>query len=212
MHHLTGQHHRLDRVGQFIDIEHRYPAHTGNLVKVVIIGDNRRLDLFGHVQKLFVHTAQIVIVLFADFHAIFKFRLQIRDDVQSSSASGAFEIIAVIRQKLKLPDDKHRNDHLPFNKTGTQNIADSPVDNHAGIEKFRLRDGFFSRDAQFAGHAFKAFFQFFLVVFFLFLFVAVTIKTLLKLQEIRLKFVAPLQRNRHAEISGQHIDQRRQKQ
>ena len=65
---LAGQDDRLDGIRQLVDVEHGHALQFGDAVEVVVIGQDRALELLAQHDQLVVHLAHALHIDVADAH------------------------------------------------------------------------------------------------------------------------------------------------
>ena len=67
-HGFAGQHDRLQRVGQFVDVQHRDALKLRDLVQVEVVGDDFAFVQFGQFDQLQIHFTDRGEVIFDDLN------------------------------------------------------------------------------------------------------------------------------------------------
>ena len=136
LHFLAGQHNRLNGICQFIDIQHPYTLKFRNFIQVEIVRHYKCVHIFRHFQQHGINLHKLRRCKFLDFHRYSKLFLYLIQDIQSAAAPVAFQAVRRIRNMPQFFQNKRRNNNLAFNKPRLQNIQNTPVNNHAGIQYF----------------------------------------------------------------------------
>src|SRR5439155_13586050 len=114
-HLLARQHHGLKRSGQVIEIDHIDAAKLGNLVQVEVICQHARAQLLRQVHQFLIDFFDLLGIscggIIENDVGLFVVA-QLLEHVQSASATVALELVGAVGNKLKLVDDKLRDDQL----------------------------------------------------------------------------------------------------
>src|SRR5712691_1937484 len=127
---LAGQHHRLERVRQLVDVEHRDARQLGDFVEVVVIGDYLGAHHLAQLDQLAVHLTHVREVLVLDPDGRSRNALQALEDVEPALAPVALERVGRVGDLLELPEDELRDDQRAFEEADLAEIHDAAVDDH----------------------------------------------------------------------------------
>ncbi len=131
---LAGQHHRLDRVGQLVDVEDRHALQLGHTVEVIVIGQDRTFQLTRQHHQLIVHFAHALGVDVADAHQDVRQLLQLRQHFHAAASALAAQAIRRVGDVLQLIQHKARDEQGAGQEACLGDICHAPVDDHACIQ------------------------------------------------------------------------------
>src|SRR5205814_9826756 len=86
LHSLAGQHHGLDHVGQFVDVEHPHALQRRDLVQLIVVGDDRAAHIFRQLDQLGVYFAHALHIHVGDADRDDRFLLQAVQDFEPALA------------------------------------------------------------------------------------------------------------------------------
>src|SRR5262249_7811113 len=133
-HDLPGQNDGLERVREFVDVQHLHALELRNLIKVEIVGDDLAFVQFGQLDQLEIDFADGREIVLADLNGERSDLLQALGDVETTPAAVALERIGGVGDQLQFAKHELRGDHHAIEKAGFGNIGDAAIDDHAGIE------------------------------------------------------------------------------
>src|ERR1019366_5066539 len=122
------------RVGQFVDVQHRAPLQLGHFIEVEIVSDDLafvHLGQFDQFQVHFTHGGEVV------FHNL---NLQGRDlldalqDVKAAAAAVALHGVSRVGDQLKFSQYELGNHDHTVQEAGLGDVGDATVDDHARVE------------------------------------------------------------------------------
>src|SRR5262249_23558352 len=134
LHDFARQHDGLERIGQFVDVEHLDAAQVGDFVEVEIVGHDGRVELFAQFDQLQIHFAHVREIGFVNLHVEVTVFLYALKDVQAAPAPVAFRGIGGIGDLLQFAQDELGNQNRAAHKAGFGDVGDAPVNDHAGVE------------------------------------------------------------------------------
>ena len=139
------QHHRLERIGQLVDIQHFDAAQLRDLVEVEIVGDDFAGVQLGQLDQLHVHFADVGEIVLHDLDVQLRHLLDSLQHVQPAPAAIALHGIGGIRHHLQLVQHELRDHQRAVDEPGLGDIRDAAVDNDAGIQNLEgILGGFLS--------------------------------------------------------------------
>src|SRR5580704_5571592 len=140
-HGFAGKHGGLQGVGKLVDIQHRDILDAGNLVEIVIVGDNFGAGAPREFDELLVYArgAGDIVVQHPNFEAgHFLHALQ---NFQAAAAALAFQGIRRIGDHLELVKDEAGQAERSIQKMRFANIDDTAVDEDTGVYELHQRGG-----------------------------------------------------------------------
>src|SRR5262249_47909962 len=143
LHQLAGQHHRLQRVGQLVDVEHVDAAQLRDLVQVEIVGDDLALERARELDQFQIDFADVGKVEIGDRDLDAGHLLDLLQDVETAAAAVALHRVGGIGDELQLLQDELRDDQRAVDEPGLADVGDAAVDDHARVEDLvaALRSG-----------------------------------------------------------------------
>src|SRR5271156_6497166 len=146
-HDFTGQNDGLERVGQFVDIEHGHALQLRDFVQIEIVGQNLAVINLGEFDQLHIDFADAGKVVFHNLNLHRSRFLQALQNVEAASSAIAFKRVGGIGYELQFAEHKLRNDNESIEESGLGDVGDAAVDNHAGVEDLvTLRARFFAAE------------------------------------------------------------------
>ena len=133
-HALSGQHNRLEGVGQLVDVQDFDALQFRNLVQVEIIGDDLGVQFFRQGHQFRVHTLQLREVVIADLDVHADAPLHAVQNVQTPSSPRPFHGVRGIGNVLQLVQNEARHDQIALQKSGVRNVGDPAVNDDAGVD------------------------------------------------------------------------------
>src|SRR5207245_11401743 len=133
-HPVSGQDHRLQRVGQLVDVQHGHAPELGDLVEVEVVGDDLAAHAPGELDELEVDLAHLGEVGLDDLHRDVGDLLHLLQDVESAPAAVALERVGGVGYLLQLPQDELGYDQRALQEAGLADVGDAPVDDHRRVE------------------------------------------------------------------------------
>src|SRR5665213_2671131 len=134
-HQLAGEHHRLQGVRQFIDVQHFDAMQLRDLVQVEIVGHNlARVDL-GQLNQLHIDFANVREVFFDDLDGQLRHFLDTLQDVETAPPAVALHRIGGIGHQLQLVQYELGDHQRSVHKAGLDDVGNASVDDDAGVEK-----------------------------------------------------------------------------
>jgi hypothetical protein len=134
LHQLARQDHRLERVGELVDVQHLDAAELRHLVQVEIVGDDLSLQRPRQLDQLQIDLAHVGEIDIGDHHVDARHLLDLLEDVESAPAAVALERITRIGYELQLLEYELRDDQRAVHEAGLADVGDAAVDDDAGIE------------------------------------------------------------------------------
>src|SRR3990172_254681 len=131
-HPLARQNYRFDGVGQIVDVEHGDALQTGDLVEIVVGGEDGAVQLLGQNHQLVVGIAHAFDVHIGNAHGRGGFFLQAIENVQPAPPAVAPQYVRRVGNVLKLVQDEARHQHGGRDEAGLADVGDAPVNDHAG--------------------------------------------------------------------------------
>src|SRR5262249_56974602 len=128
------QDHRLQRVGELVDVQHVDAAQLRHLVQVEVVGDDlplKRARQLDQLQIDFTHLREIEIGN-RDFDA--GHLLNLLQNVEAAAAAVALHRVGGIGDQLQLLQDELRDDQRAVDEPCLAHVGDAPVDDHARVE------------------------------------------------------------------------------
>src|SRR6185312_1426010 len=133
-HGLAGQNDRLQRVGQFVDIQHRDALQLRHLVQVEVVGDDFAFIQLGQFDQLQVHFPDGREVILDDLYLERRDLLQALQYVEPATPPVALERVGGVGHQLQFAQHKLRSHDGTVEKTSLGDVGDAAVDDDAGIE------------------------------------------------------------------------------
>src|ERR1035438_2395218 len=133
-HDFAGQDDRLERVGQFIDIEHSHPLQLGHLIQIEVVGQNLAFVDFGQLDRLHVDFADARKVIFHNLNLDRGSFLQPLQDVEAAASAIAFQRVGGVSYQLQFPQHELRNHNETVEESSLGDIGNAPVNDDARIE------------------------------------------------------------------------------
>src|SRR5208283_3235665 len=130
-HDFAGQNDGLERVGQFVDVEHGHALQLGDFVEIEIVGEDLALVELGQFDELHVDFADGGEVVFHDLDLDRRHFLKTLQDVEAAASAIAFERIGGISHQLQFAEHKLRDHNQAVEETGFGDVA---VNNDTGIQ------------------------------------------------------------------------------
>src|ERR1039457_6153744 len=86
-HGLARQHDGLERIGQFVDVEHLHAMQLGDLVQIEVVGDDLRVVDLGQLDQLHVHLADMREIVLDDLDVEVGHLLDALQDVEPAASA-----------------------------------------------------------------------------------------------------------------------------
>ncbi len=101
---LAGQEDRLQGVGQVVEVDHAHAVQPGDLVEVVVVGDQLAFEVLGQgdqlqVDRLAGELGQFAVV---DLQVDLGIVAQLVEDVQAAAAAAAAQPVGAVGDRLQL--------------------------------------------------------------------------------------------------------------
>ena len=134
LHRLAGQHDRLQRVGELVDVEHFDAAQLGDLVEVEVVGDDLALQRARELDELEIDFLDVGKIGVRDDDVEAGHLLDALQDVEAAAAAVAAQRIGRIGDLLQLLQHELRHDERAVDESGLADVGDAAVDDDAGVE------------------------------------------------------------------------------
>jgi hypothetical protein len=134
LHHLAGQHHGLQRVGELVDVQHFDAAQLRDLVQIEVVGDDLPLQRARELDQLQIDLADVREVHVGDRHVDAGHLLDLLQDVQTATAAIALHRVGGVGNELKLLQHELRHDQRAVHESRFADVGDAAVDDHARVE------------------------------------------------------------------------------
>src|ERR1035441_3161007 len=135
-HGFAGEHDRLQRIGQFVDVQHLDSLQLCHLVQVEVVGDNFAFVELGQFDQFEVNFADGRKIVFHDLNGEGGDFLQALQDVEAAAAAITLQRVGGISDELQLAQHELRRHDDAVEEAGLSNVGDAPVDDDAGVENF----------------------------------------------------------------------------
>src|SRR5208282_2056546 len=133
-HHFAWQNDRLERVGQFVDIEHGYALELGDFVEVEVVGDDLAFIELGQFNELHIDFANTGEVVFHNLDLDGSSFLETLQNVEAAASAIAFERIGGIGHQLQFTQHELRDHNQAVEEARLGDVGDAAVNNDAGVE------------------------------------------------------------------------------
>ena len=139
---LAGQDDRLHGVGQVVQVDDLDALQTGDLVEVVVVGDNLAAEMLGQHDQPLVDLADArelgdIAVMDPDLDT--GRLLKPVEDVEPAAPAVATELVGTVRDALQLLEHEPRDHQLLIDDARLGDVGDPPVDHDRGVEQQRAR-------------------------------------------------------------------------
>ncbi len=134
LHRFARQINRLERIGEFIDVQNLDTAELRHLIQVEVVRNDLRVELFGEFDQLHVHFTQRRIVVFHELDRDPGHLLDPLKNVEATAATIAFQRVSRVRHLLKFTQNEVRNDQDAIQESCFADICNPSIDDDAGIE------------------------------------------------------------------------------
>src|SRR5436190_5612513 len=134
LHGFAGQIDRLQRVSQFIDVEHFHAAQLSNLVQIEVIRHDLGFKFLGKLNELHVDFAHGRIVVLDKLDSDAGHLLNALKNVEPAPSTIPLQGISGVRNLLQLPKNKMRNNKHAVEKSSLADIGDTPINDDACVE------------------------------------------------------------------------------
>src|SRR6185369_301203 len=132
LHRFARQHDRLQRIRQFVDIEHLHAVQLCHLIQVEIVGHDLAFIKFAELDQLHIHFAHRWEIVFHDLYRQGGDLLHALQDVEATTSTIALQGIGGVSDELQLAQNERRNHKDAVEETGLRDISDASVDDDAG--------------------------------------------------------------------------------
>src|SRR3984893_4141328 len=133
-HNFARQNDGLERVGQFVDVEHGHTLQLRDFIEVEVVGDDLAFIQLGQFDELHIDFADAGEVIFHDLDLDRSRFLETLQDVEAAAAAIAFERVGGIGHQLQFAEHELRDHNKNVEETGLGDVGDAAVNNDAGIE------------------------------------------------------------------------------
>src|SRR5262249_13025428 len=133
-HGLAGQHDRLERVGEFVDVEHLDAVKLRDLVEVEVVGDHLAVVDLGELDQLHIDLAHVGKIFFDDLHVEVRHLLNALEDVETAASAIALHRIGRVGDELQLAQHELRDHDDAIEEARLRDIGDAAVDDDRRIE------------------------------------------------------------------------------
>ena len=140
-HHLAGQRHRLQCVGQLVKVDDLDALQLRDLVEVVVVGHHPGAQQFSQDHQAFVdlgHLAQLGQVAVVHLQIDLGVRLHPLEHVQPAPAAVALQLVGAIGDGLQLLKDETRHDELGVDEPRFTHIGNSAINYDRRVENQRF--------------------------------------------------------------------------
>src|SRR5262249_24421267 len=110
LHDLAGQHDRLERVGELVDVKDVDAAQLRDLVQIEVVGDDLAVQRARQLDQLQVDFADVREVHVGDRHLDADHLLDALQDVETAAAAVALQRVRRVGDQLQLLQHKLRDD------------------------------------------------------------------------------------------------------
>ena len=128
-------------VGQVVEVDHGDALQPGDLVEVVVVGDQLALQMLGQRDQLQIdrQAGELGQIALVDHQLDVGVVAEPVEDVQPAPAAAAAQPVGAVGHGLQFADDELGHDQLPVENVRLHHVGDPPVDHHAGVEDARLQ-------------------------------------------------------------------------
>src|ERR1043165_2950170 len=137
-HRFARQNHRLQRVREFVDVQHVDAAKLRYFVEIEIVRDNDGVALFAQFDQFEIDFAHGREIGLNDLNVERVVVLQTIQHVQAAPAALAFRGIRRVGNLLKFAQNELRNDERAGQEARFGNIRDAPVDDDRRVENLQV--------------------------------------------------------------------------
>src|SRR5262249_37810052 len=130
-HGFARQDDRLERIGEFVDVEDFDALKLRDLVEVEVVGDDLSLVHLGQFNQLHVNFTNGGEVVFDDLDLEGRCLLQTLQDVEAAAAAVALERIGRVGDELEFAQDKLRDHDDAVEEAGFSDVGNAAVDDDA---------------------------------------------------------------------------------
>ena len=139
---LAREHDRLHRVGQVVEVDDFDSLEPGDLVEVVVVGDDLAPEMLGQDHQALIDFAdprQLGDLAVVDPDLDARRLLQAVEDVEPAAPAVAPQLVGAVGDALQFLEHEPRNDHRLIDDARLGDVGDPPVDHDRGIEHQRTR-------------------------------------------------------------------------
>ena len=131
---------RLERIGDIVEVDDSKPLHAGDLVQIVVAGNNPPIKSFRQLDKLLIDRLALEVfpLDLQNLHIGMFAGLQLLQDFKSTSATRAAHFVVTVGHVLHFVQDEFGNDDLGIENAGFDNVGNASVDERAAVENQRL--------------------------------------------------------------------------
>src|SRR6266576_3577280 len=133
-HRLARQHDRLQRVGEFVDVQYGHALQLRYFVEIEVVGDDLTFVKFRELNQFHVDFADGGEIIFHDLNLQRPAFLEALQNVETTASSVALQRVGRVGYQLQLPKDKLRDYDDAVKKARFRNVGDAAVDDDTGIE------------------------------------------------------------------------------
>ena len=133
------QEHGLERIGDVVEVDDGDVVQLGDLVQVVVVGDELALEVLGQGNELQVDrlAGELGQVAVEDLQVDGRIGPQAVEDVEPAAAAAAAFAVAAVGDRLQFGDHELGHDQLLVEQMGFDHVGDPAVDDHARVEDAR---------------------------------------------------------------------------
>src|SRR5208282_2128989 len=124
----------LERVGQFVDVQHGHTLELGDFIEVEVVGDDLAFVKLGQFDELHIDFADAGEIVFHDLDLDRSRFLQTLQDIEATASAIAFERVGGIGHQLQFAEHELRDYDQAVEKAGLGDVGDAAVNNDAGVE------------------------------------------------------------------------------
>src|SRR4029077_12634727 len=133
-HGFAGQHDRLQRVRELVDIQYLHALQLRHLVQVEVVGDDLAFVQLGQFDQLEINYPDSGKIVFHDLNLQVCDLLQALENIEAPAAAIPLQRVCRIGDQLQLAQHELRRNNDAVEKSGLGNVGNSSVDDDAGIE------------------------------------------------------------------------------
>src|SRR5882762_3078775 len=134
-HGLAGEHGRLQRLRQLVDVQHREALHCGHLVQVEVVGNNFCADAPRQLHQFVVHVPSLPKIILQNPHLYLWHFLNPLQHFEPAPSALPLQRVRRIGDHLKFVQHELRHSENAFQELRIAYIDDPAVDQYAGVQK-----------------------------------------------------------------------------
>ncbi len=140
MHALAGEDDGAEGGSEVVDVDDVDILDLGDFAEVDVVGEDSAVEFLGEDEQFVIDLGGFGIIAQSvvgnDDFDLFVF-LQLVEDVEAATASGAFEFIGEVGEGLQFLQDEARDDQAAFEDAGFGDIQNPAVDDDGGVDEER---------------------------------------------------------------------------